>query len=423
MTARVAITGLGAVTPVGNDLASTWASLVAGRSGIGPITTFPAQEYPVRIAGMVKDFAVDPYLPEPRWKRFLWRAGEFGVGAAAQALQDAQVGPETYQPEDRGIAMGGHAGRPPLDELAEKGHLQRTTGGKVLHRTAPAHALLRAQNLPVAAMALLGGCQGPMISVSTACAASSHAIGEAFRRIQLGEAKLMLAGGYDALTTYLDVLGFALVGALAAEYNEAPERACRPFDRERSGFVLGEGAVVAVLEDWEAARGRGARIYAELVGYGSSLNAYRITDSPPDGGGTILAMASALKDSGLPTAAIDYVVAHGTSTPGNDLTETVALKHVFGADAYRLAISSPKSMTGHLTAAAGALNVLVGACALRDQIVPPTINLEHPDPELDLDYVPNIARRMRVRGVMVNAFAFGGTNASLVMRQAEGDGS
>jgi len=216
-----------------------------------------------------------------------------------------------------------------------------------------------------------------------------------------------------------DVVGFSLLGALTTEFNDNPEKACRPFDRERSGFVLGEGAVVVILEEWESARARGATILGEVVGYGSSMNAYRITDAPPDGGGAILAMASALEESGLGKDEVDYIVAHGTGTPGNDLCETVALKQVFGPDAYRLVISSPKSMTGHLTSAAGALNLLAGVCAMRDGIVPPTINYQHPDPKLDLDYVPNTARSMPVRAVMVNAFAFGGTNASLVVRHPE----
>jgi 3-oxoacyl-[acyl-carrier-protein] synthase II len=260
-----------------------------------------------------------------------------------------------------------------------------------------------------------------MITVSTACTASAHSIGEAFRRIQEGEAKLMLTGGYDALTTWFDLIGFGLLGALTKDFDEEPERASRPFDKERSGFVLGEGAATIVLEDFEEARGRGARIYAELVGYGSSMNAYRMTDPPPDGGGVTLAIANAVSDSGLRPDEIDYVVAHGTSTPGNDATETLALKQVFGDHAHRLAISSPKSMTGHLTCGAGALNVLVGTRAMTDGVVPPTINLEEPDPKCDLDYVPSHAREMEVRAVLANAFAFGGTNGCLVLKAVESD--
>jgi 3-oxoacyl-[acyl-carrier-protein] synthase II len=420
MPKRVAITGLGAVTPVGNDVPSTWEALVAGRSGIGPITTFPAETFSVRIAGMVRDFDLEPYLPDRRMQRLLSRAAGFGVAACLQAMSDAGLEPDTYRPHERGLSMGGSVGRPELEELAEILHEWHASEGRRLARQAPASVLLRSQNTATATMGLLADCQGPIISVSTACSASSHAIGEAFRRIQEGEATLMIAGGYDSLTTYLDVVGFSLLGALATEYNDNPARASRPFDRDRSGFVLGEGAVVVILEEWEAARARGARIYAELAGYGSSLNAYRITDAPPDGSGPILAIANALKESGLRPDEVDYVVAHGTSTPGNDLCETVALKAVFGQDAYRLAISSPKSMTGHLTCAAGGLNLLAAALAMRDQIVPPTINLEHPDPKLDLDYVPNTARRMPVRAALVNAFAFGGTNAALMVRHPNG---
>jgi 3-oxoacyl-[acyl-carrier-protein] synthase II len=284
---------------------------------------------------------------------------------------------------------------------------------------------LRDQNVGAATIALLENFQGPMVTISTACTGSAHSLGEGYRRIQEGEAKLMVAGGYDALTTWLDVLGFALLGALTTSFNDDPEHASRPFDKERDGFVLGEGAVMAVLEDWEAAEARGAPILAEIIGYGSSMNAYRITDAPPDGGGAITAMAAALTESGLPTDGIDYIAAHGTGTPGNDFSETTAIKAVFGEDAYRIAASSVKSMTGHLTSAAGALNLLAAVCAMRDQVVPPTINLNHPDPKLDLNYVPNKAESRQVRAAMCNAFAFGGTNASMVVRQAdaEGDGA
>ena len=237
--------------------------------------------------------------------------------------------------------------------------------------------------------------------------------------MQEGDAKVVLAGGTDALTTWFDVLGFALLGALTKEHEDEPERASRPFDAERSGFVLGEGAVMLVLEELESARARGARIYAELAGYGSSLNAYRMTDPPPDAAGLRVAIENALDDSGLARDEIGYVAAHGTSTPGNDKTETLALKQVFGAHAERLAISSNKSMTGHLTCAAGALSVLVASRAIADGVVPPTINYEHPDPECDLDYVPNEARELRPRGVLVNAFAFGGTNGCLVLCRPE----
>jgi len=419
MERRVAITGLGAVTPVGNDAESTWQSLVAGRSGIGQITTFDASTFPVRIAGMVKDFDLASYVPDLHMARHLSRAARFGVAASLQALQDAGIGKDTYTPEERGVSMAGSVGRAELQELADMSWLLRTTEMRQLQLQAPSDVLLRDQNVGMDTIALLADAQGPMIGISTACTGSAHALGEGFRRVQEGEAKVMISGGYDALTTWLDVLGFALLGALTTEYNDNPEKASRPFDRVRSGFVLGEGAVVMVLEDLEAAKERGARIYAEIAGYGSSMNAYRMTDPPPDGGGTSLAMENALRDSGMRTSDIQYVVAHGTGTPGNDITETISIKRVFGDDAYNVVISSPKSMTGHLTSAAGGLNLLAAVLAMRDNVVPPTINLEYPDPKLDLDYVPIEARKMEVSGAMVNAFAFGGTNAAMVVRRAE----
>lgn len=416
MQKRVAITGLGAVTPVGNDVESTWDALLAGRSGIGRITTFDPGNFPVQIAGLVKDFDVTERLPDKRMARHLSRAVGFGAAATLQALQDADIAPGTYAPEERGVSMGGSVGRPELEDLAEILHTIKSTEGKQYIRHSPSEMLARNQNVGVATMALLGDCQGPIISVSTACSSSAHAIGEAYRRIQDGEAKLMLAGGYDALTTYLDVLGFSLLGALNTHSNDNPEAASRPFDREREGFVLGEGAVIVALEEWESARARGAHIWGELVGYGTSMNAYRITDAPPDGEGASLAMAGAVQQSGLQPEDFDYVAAHGTSTPGNDLCETNAIKRVFGEHAYQLAISSPKSMTGHLTAGAGGLNLIAAVCAMRDEKVSPTINYREPDPKLDLDYVPNVARALPVRAALVNAFAFGGTNASLAVR-------
>ena len=413
---RVVVTVLGAVTPVGNDVEATWRSLLAGRSGIGRISTFQPDTYKVQIAGLVKDFDLEDYPEAAKHDlaQHLSRSGSFGVAAAMQALEDAGVDGSGYAPEDRGLLFGSSVGRPELKHLADMLHpIDEGTG---LYRQPPSIVRERDPNLAMQLIADLGDCRGPMIGVSTACTASAHAIGEAYRRIQEGDAKLMVVGGFDALTSWLDVLGFSLLGALTDEYNDDPEHASRPFDAKRSGFVLGEGATVAVLEDRDAAEARGARIYAEVVGYSSSLNAYRITDAPPDGGGAILAMGSALKESGLRTDEIDYVAAHGTGTPGNDLSETMAIKQVFGDDAYTVAISSAKSMTGHMTAAAGGLSLVIACCAMRDSMVPPTINLDNPDPKLDLDYLPHVARERRVRAAMLNAFAFGGTNASLVVR-------
>jgi 3-oxoacyl-[acyl-carrier-protein] synthase II len=414
MTKRVAVTGFGAVTPVGNDAETTWQALLAGRSGVGPITTFDPRAFPVRIAALVKDFEA----PDGRVGRHLSRAGGFAYAAAVEAVASADLD-DAYEPHERGLSIGGSMGRPRLEELVEMSCLMRDSDGRELYRQSPSMVLERDQNVTPARIGTELGFEGPLLSVSTACTASAHSVGEGFRMIQEGDAKVVLAGGSDALTTWFDVLGFGLLGALTKDHEDEPERASRPFDAERSGFVLGEGAVMVVLEDLAAARGRGARIYAEMVGYGSSLNAYRMTDPPPDGGGVTLAIEKALDDSGMEREEIDYVAAHGTSTPGNDKTETLALKQAFGDHARRLAISSNKSMTGHLTCAAGALNVLVAARAIADGVVPPTINYEHPDPDCDLDYVPNESRELSPKGVLVNAFAFGGTNGCLVLRRPE----
>lgn len=419
MTFRVAITGLGAVTPVGNDVASTWHSLVAGKNGIGPITTFDASTYPVRIAGEVKAFDLAASLGDQQPPRHLSRVNAFGLAAAAQALRQAGVGASTYGPYERGVSLGCSVGRIGFQDLSDTIHTVHESNGAHYERQSPASVLERDANLGIAAIADLGNCHGPTIGISTACAASLHALGEAYRCIQEGDARLMISGGFDALTTYLDVLGFTLLGALNATANDTPEQASRPFADHRTGFVLGEGAAIVVLEEWESAVERGATILGEIAGYGSSMNAYRLTDAPPDGAGPDLAMRNALDESGLAPRDVDYIVAHGTGTPGNDLCETNAIKTVFGADAYRLAISSPKAVVGHLTAASGGLNCLVAVQAMVEGIVPPTMNLDRPDPKLDLDYVPLTARRMPVRAALVNAFAFGGTNGALVLRRAE----
>ncbi|HEY4854369.1 MAG TPA: beta-ketoacyl-[acyl-carrier-protein] synthase family protein [Streptosporangiaceae bacterium] len=412
---RVVITGIGAVTPVGNDASTTWSSFMAGRSGVGPITTFDASTFPVHIAGMVRDFDPGTRIPEADLRRHLSRQGAFGVAAAQEALADAGVGADTYQPRERGVSVGATAGRPSLGELVEIFHCF----GKSLplYRQPLDHVLERDQNVPAAAIARSAGCEGPMLSVSTACTASGHAIGEAYRRIQEGDARLMIAGGYDSLISWLDVLGFSLLGALTTEHADEPERASRPFSADRSGFVLGEGAAMFVLEDLEGARARGARIHAELVGYAATMNAYRMTDPPPDGGGVTLAMSRALEESGVPREDIGYIAAHGTSTPGNDLCETLAIKDVFGAHAPHIAISSVKSMVGHLTAAAAGVGLIGALGVLREGRAPPTINLESPGPKLDLDYVPNTAKSVDTSAAMVNAFAFGGTNACFIVQK------
>lgn len=420
---RVAITGIGAVTPVGNDAERTWQSLKAGRSGIGPITTFDASTFDVRIAGLVKDYDVADHLPDAAspgakgLRRHLSRAAGFGVGAAVQALGDAGITDEVYAPEERGLSLAGSVGRAELQELVDMAHVLASSGHTEIHRQAPKDVLLRDQGLGVAEIARVTDCRGPMINVSTACAGSAHSIGEAFRRVQEGDVPVMLAGGFDALTTWLDVMGFMLLGALTTEYNDDPESGSRPFDAKRSGFVLGEGAVVVVLEDLDRALARGVAVLGEVVGYASTLNAYRITDAPPDGRGVKDAIRIALDDAGIAPSEVDYVVAHGTGTHSNDLCETNAIKDVFGEHAHRIAISSPKSMTGHMTSGAGGLNLLAALGAMRDGVISPTRNLTSPDPKLDLDYTPVQAMPRTVDVAVINAFAFGGTNGSLVVRR------
>ena len=288
-----------------------------------------------------------------------------------------------------------------------------------MHRFPAIKTLRDSQNTACMQAARLAGAEGPMIGVSTACTASAHSIGEALRLIQDGEARAMVAGGFDALTSWCDLLGFSLLGALTSEYNDNPERASRPFDRDRSGFVLGEGSVIMVLEEREAALARGAEVHCELRGYSSSMNAYRMTDPPPDGGGAVIAMNAALREAGLSTKDVDYVVAHATSTPMGDISETTAIKRVFGDEWQNIVVTSPKSMVGHTTCAASALNLLAGIYAMRDGVVSPTINVDNQDPECDLDCVPNTAREMDVDVVLVNGFAFGGTNGALLATKAE----
>lgn len=415
----VLITGIGAVTPVGNDAETTWRNLRDGVSGVGKITTFDASGFPVTIAGMVRDFSLGPELAKSAKRRHLSRGGTFGLAAGAEALAAARLGDGDYAPHERGTAVGGSVGRPTLQNFSDY-LLPRVAEEPWVERMAPADVLQRDQNMPALALARHGGCAGPMLGISTACASSAHAIGEGLRLIQDGDAAMVVAGGYDSLTTWLDVLGFALLGALSTEHADEPERASRPFAGDRGGFVLGEGAVFVVLEDAARARERGAPVLAELAGYGSSMNAYRMTDAPPGGRGPDLAMRRALDDARLAPSDVAYVAAHGTATPGNDLAETEAIKEVFDGHTASLLVSSTKSMAGHLTGGAGGLGLLGALGAIRHGVVPPTINLDVPDPKLDLDYVPNVAREATVDAALVNAFAFGGTNACLAVRRADG---
>jgi 3-oxoacyl-[acyl-carrier-protein] synthase II len=415
---RVVITGIGAVTPVGRDAESSWQGLRSGRSGVQRIDFYDVSSFPIQIAGICSDFELEQ-LPDPDAAEYLHRGERYGVAAGAEAIRSAGLQDSPYEPGEIGVAIGGSVDRPELQEFSDAFEVRARSDGHEMHRFPAIKTLRDSQNTAAMQIARLAGADGPMIGVSTACTASAHSIGEAFRLIQDGEARAMVAGGFDALTSWCDLLGFSLLGALTSEYNDDPERASRPFDKDRSGFVLGEGSVVMVLEDRDSALERGAEVHAELRGYASSMNAYRMTDPPPDGGGAVIAMNAALKEAGLGTKDVDYVVAHATSTPMGDISETTAIKRVFGDESQNIVVTSPKSMVGHTTCAASALNLLAGIYAMRDSVVSPTINVDNQDPECDLDCVPNSAREMDVNVVLVNGFAFGGTNGALVATKAE----
>jgi 3-oxoacyl-[acyl-carrier-protein] synthase II len=405
---RVVVTGLGVVSPVGVGVDAFWDALVRGESGIGPITRFDATNLPVRIAGEVRGF--DPLAHLPR--RDVVRTDAFiqyAMVAARQAVADAKLDLEGRS-ERVGVSLGSAMGGIPL-LMAMYDVLQREGPEAVSPYAMPGFL----PNMAAGWVSMRTGARGPIGAASTACAAGNQAIGDAFRAIQRGDADVMLAGGADALVHPVVIASFYALRALSAR-NDEPRRASRPFDRERDGFVLAEGAGVLVLEELGAARARGAHAYAELVGYGLTADAHHPTAPSTDG--PTRAMKLALADAGLAPEDVDYVNAHGTSTPHNDTNETNALKQVFGSHARRLLVSSTKSMTGHLIGAAGAVEAIATALAVERDLIPPTINYETPDPECDLDYVPNHARRATVRAAISNAFAFGGTNAILAFRKA-----
>jgi 3-oxoacyl-[acyl-carrier-protein] synthase II len=394
---RVVVTGMGMITPVGRDLPSTWDALMAGRSGVGPIQRFDARSYPVTFAAEVdRPSASDP--------------AEFKLDLARVAVAEALAGsgPLPYDPERIGVCVGSEAARPPLEAIARQ----------LRHNTVATLAEMRrgAPDAPSRMVAELVGARGPVSTVSTACTSSSQAVGEGALRVRRGEVDAMIVGGVDVLVDPVMVVGFALLGALSTR-NDDPVRASRPFDRSRDGFVLGEGAGFLVLEEAEAAMRRGATPLVELSGFGCSCNAYRITDSPPDGRGAALAMIDALRDAGLRPEDIGYINAHGTSTPMNDASEARGIHTCFGA--HRPAVSSTKSMMGHLVAACGAVEAIVSALAIREGRLPPTINLDQPDPDCDLDHVANVAREAQIQHAMTNAFGFGGSNGTLLLSRWE----
>ncbi len=414
---RVVVTGLGLITPLGSGVTTTWAALLAGQSGAGPITGFDPSQYRTRIAAEVKDFDPTRYM-DRREARRMDRFAQFATAAAQEALTDAGFGKpgapfdlEPYDPRRAGVIIGSGIGG--LATLLEQIEVLKTRGPRrVSPFTIPGLML----NAASAHISIAIGARGPNLALATACATGSHALGEAADMIRRGRADLMIAGGSEAAIAALAMAGFDNLGALSTR-NDAPERASRPFDALRDGFVMGEGAGVVVLERLDLARARGAPIYAELVGYGANGDAFHITAPSEDGTGAAECMQLALADAGLLPTEVDYINAHGTSTPLNDASETLSIKKVFGDHAYRVPISSTKSMTGHLMGAAGAIEAVFTVLALRDQTLPPTINQEVPDPTCDLDYVPNVARRARLDVAMSNSFGFGGHNAVLIFRR------
>ncbi|RLC55986.1 MAG: beta-ketoacyl-[acyl-carrier-protein] synthase II [Chloroflexota bacterium] len=412
MKQRVVVTGLGAVTPLGNDVPTMWDSLVAGRSGVGPITHFDASDMEVRIAAEVKDF--DPVtLFGRREARRNDRFTLFALEAARQAVADANLEFSDGLGQATGVLIGTGIGGV-LTLLANYEVLQK----RGPRRVSPFMIPMMMPNAASAAIAIAYGLRGPNFSLSSACATGSHAIGEAARMVRYGQAEVMICGGSEAAITPLSVAAFKNMGALSTR-NDEPERACRPFDAGRDGFVIGEGAGILVLESLEHARRRGAHIYAELVGYGATADAFHVAAPDETGGGAALAMERALRDAGLSPEEVDYINAHGTSTPLNDRIETQAIRTVFGPHADRLAVSSTKSMLGHLMGAAGAAEAIACVKSLETGWVHPTVNYETPDPECDLDYVPNQARYAQPRVALSNSFGFGGHNGCLVFRRWE----
>ena len=406
---RVVVTGLGAVTPVGNSVPEYWRAVCEGRSGVGPITRFDAKRLDTRIAAEVKGF--DPLrVIEKKEVKKLDLFLQYALAAGVEAVEDAKIDFEQVDPTRAGALVGSGIGG--ILSVLEWHRVLLERGPS---RISPFFIPSLIVNMASGQLSLRYKLKGPNSSVVTACATGNHAIGDAFRIIQRGDADLMLAGGSEALIGELPLAGFGQMKALSTR-NDEPTRASRPFDAERDGFVPGEGAGIVVLESAEHAIRRGARIYGEIVGYGATADAYHMTAPDPDGDGAMRAMAGALRDASLRPEDIGYINAHGTSTPYNDKTETLAIKKVFGP-ATRVAVSSTKSMIGHLLGAAGGVETVVTVLALHHAILPPTVNYEVPDPECDLDYVPNVARKVEVDAALSNGFGFGGTNATLAFRR------
>jgi 3-oxoacyl-[acyl-carrier-protein] synthase II len=408
---RVVVTGLGIVSPVGSVVVRAWDNIVAGRSGIRRIEAFDANKFSVQISGSVRDFNADDYIL-PKEQKKMDTFLHYGIAAGMQAMQDSGVTVTEANATRIGVAIGsGIGGLPGI----EKNYEAYMKGGP--RRISPFFVPSSIINMTSGHLSIMYGMCGPNISIVSACTTGTHNIGDAARMIAYSDADIMLAGGAEMATCPLGIGGFASARALCASHNDDPEHASRPWDLHRDGFVLGDGAGVLVLEEYEHAKARGANIYCEFVGYGVSSDAYHMTSPAPGGAGAALCMRNALRDAGLNTEDVDYINAHGTSTLAGDKAETDGVKAAFGKQAYKLALSSTKSMVGHLLGAAGGVEAVFAVLSIKDQIMPPTINLETPDPECDLDYIPNTARAARVKVAMSNSFGFGGTNATVIFRK------
>ena len=412
MRRRVVVTGLGAVTPLGLDVDETWESMIGGRSGVGPVTKFDPNEWqlPTTIAAEVKGF--DPGLRIDRKElRKMDLFIPYAIFAAMEALEQSGLQIDEGNAERVGVIIGaGLGGLPVIEEVAE---VLRQKGAR---RVTPFFIPMVIGNMASGHVSIITGAKGPNSCVVTACATGTHSIGDAFRLIQYGDADAMIAGGTESTITPLAFAGFNAMRAISTR-NDEPERASRPFDRDRDGFIMGEGSGVVVLEELESAKGRGARILAEVAGFGMSSDAYHITAPAEGGAGAVQCMGAAIRDAGLEPSDVEYINAHGTSTPHNDVNETMAIKTLFGQGAYKVPISSTKSMTGHLLGAAGGVEAIAAIKTILEHRIPTTINYEVPDPDCDLDYVPNVARDMVVDTALSNTYGFGGTNASLLFRK------
>jgi beta-ketoacyl-acyl-carrier-protein synthase II len=407
---RVVVTGLGAVTPVGNDVPSTWRALLEGRSGVGPLTSFDASAYPIRIAGQVKDFALDPAV-DAREARRMPLYVRYALNSVLEAVRSARLDMNREDPEQVGVIYGTGAGG--LDLIFENYDVLRERGHR---RVAPT---LIANMIPDSAsghIAIQLGARGPNMAIAAACSTGGHNIGEGYETVRRGDAEVVIAGASEAPILPLLVASFTTMRGLAGD-NEHPERACKPFDARRDGFILSEGAATMVLESLDHALARGAPIVAEIIGYGNSADARDMIAADETGAGAARAMKMALRKAGIAPEAVDYINAHGTGTPLNDSAETQAIKTIFGAHAYRLAVSSTKSMLGHMMGAAGAVEAIICALASHDGRIPPTINLEQPDPVCDLDYVPNTMREAQVDVALSNSIGLGGHNSAVILRR------